>query len=78
VEGSVKGVPPDTVDKLRKMIAYVEGMESLDELRTLTAWKAHILTGDGKGIWSSSVTRNTGARRTSNVFLTCSYIWKKQ
>lgn len=28
------------------------------KLRALTAWKVHILTGDRKGIWSLSVTRN--------------------
>lgn len=58
MEGSVKGVPPDTIDKLRKMLAYLDGMEEAEELRALTAWKAHLLTGDRKGIWSLSVTRN--------------------
>ncbi len=57
-EDSVKGVPPDTVDKLRKMLAYLDDMESPEELRALTAWKAHTLTGDRKGTWSLSVTRN--------------------
>jgi len=57
-EDSVKGVPPDTVDKLRKMLAYLDDMESPDELHALTAWKAHTLTGDRKGTWSLSVTRN--------------------
>jgi hypothetical protein len=36
-EGSIKGVPPDTVEKLRKMIAYLENIEDADELRLLTA-----------------------------------------
>jgi proteic killer suppression protein len=58
VEGNVKGVPPDTVDKLRKMLAYLDGMESPEELRALTAWKVHTLTGDRRGTWSLSVTRN--------------------
>jgi proteic killer suppression protein len=57
-EGSTRGVPPDTVDKLRKMLAYLDAIESSEELRALTAWKAHMLTGDRKGIWSLSVTRN--------------------
>ena len=59
MENSVKGVPPDTVDKLRKMLAYLDGMEDPEELRALAIWKAHILTGDRKGTWSLSVTRNT-------------------
>jgi proteic killer suppression protein len=57
-EDSVKGVPPDTVDKLRKMLAFLDDMENVDELRALASWKAHILTGDRKGTWSLSVTRN--------------------
>ena len=57
-EGSAKGVPPDTVDKLRKMFAFLDNMDDADELRTLTVWKVHTLTGDRKGTWSLSVTRN--------------------
>jgi toxin HigB-1 len=57
-ENQVKGVPPDTVDKLRKMFAFLDNMEGPDELRALAAWKAHPLTGDRRGTWSLSVTRN--------------------
>ncbi len=57
-EATAKGVPPDTVDKLRKMFAYLDNMEDPEELRALTAWNAHMLTGDRKGTWSLSVTRN--------------------
>ena len=58
VEDSGRGVPPDTVDKLRKMLAYMDDMQEPDELRALPAWKVHTLTGDRKGTWSLSVTRN--------------------
>ena len=51
-------MPPDTADKLRKMLAYLDNIEEPDDLRALTAWKAHTLTGDRKGTWSLSVTRN--------------------
>lgn len=57
-EDHAKGVPPDTVDKLRKMLAYLDDIESPEELRALAVWKAHTLTGDRKGTWSLSVTRN--------------------
>ena len=57
-EDSVKGVPPDTADKLRKMLAYLDDMENPEELRALAAWKAHALAGDRKGTWSLSLTRN--------------------
>jgi proteic killer suppression protein len=57
-EDSVKGVPPDMVDKLRKMLAFLDEMDDPEELRTLPSWKAHTLTGDRKGVWSLSVTGN--------------------
>ncbi len=57
-EDSVKAVPPDTVDKLRKMLAYLDDMQGPEELRSLPSWKAHTLAGDRKGTWSLSVTRN--------------------
>lgn len=57
-EDSTKGVPPDTVHKLRKMLAFLDSMEKPDELYALTAWKTHTLTGDRKGTWSLSVTQN--------------------
>ena len=57
-EDIVKGVSTDAADKLRKMLAYLSDMEDPEELRALTAWKVHTLTGDRKGTWSLSVTRN--------------------
>jgi proteic killer suppression protein len=57
-EDSAKGVPPDTVDKLRKMFAFLDTMQEAEELRALTVWKVHTVTGDRKGTWSLSVTRN--------------------
>jgi toxin HigB-1 len=57
-EDSSKGVPGATVDKLRKMLAFLDDMQDPEELRSLLSWKAHTLTGDRKGTWSLSVTRN--------------------
>jgi len=57
-EDSVKGVPPDTVDKIRKMFEFLDDMDDPEELRALPSWKVHTLTGDRKGTWSLSVTRN--------------------
>lgn len=57
-EDSTKGVPPDTVDKLRKMFAFLDNLNDPEELRALTAWNVHTLTGDRKGVWSLRVTRN--------------------
>ena len=55
---SARGVPPDTVDKLRKMLAFLDDMQNAEELRALATWKAHVLTGDRKGTWSLHVTAN--------------------
>ena len=57
-EDDTKGVPPESADKLRKILAYLDDMEHPAELRALTAWRAHTLSGDRKGTWSLSVTRN--------------------
>ena len=57
-DDATKGVPPDSVDKLRKMLAFLDDMEDPDELRMLPSWKAHTLIGDRKGAWSLSVTAN--------------------
>ena len=57
-ENSSKGLSADTVDKLRKMLTFLDAMKNPKELRALPLWKAHILTGDRKGTWSLYVTRN--------------------
>ena len=45
-EDNAKGVPPGTVDKLRKMLAFLDAMQQAEELRALTVWKVHTLLGD--------------------------------
>ena len=57
-QGDGKGLPPDAVDKLRKMLAFLEAMREERELRDIPVWKAHRLTGDRRGTWSLHVTRN--------------------
>jgi proteic killer suppression protein len=57
-EDSARGVPPDSADKLRKMLAFLDDMQDPEELRALATWKAHTLSGDRKGTWSLSVTHN--------------------
>lgn len=57
-QDDAKGLPPDAVDKLRKMLAFLEAMETESELRVIPIWKAHRLTGDRRGTWSLHVTRN--------------------
>ena len=58
LEDNPRDLPAGTADKLRKMLAYLDEIESPEELRALDSWRAHALTGDRKGTWSLSVTRN--------------------
>ena len=53
-----RGVPADSVDKLRKMLAFLEEMQQPDELNALPLWRAHVLKGDRAGTWSLVVSRN--------------------
>jgi proteic killer suppression protein len=55
---SSKGVSADLVDKLRKMLAFLDNMQDPEEFNSLPTWRAHMLSGDRKGTWSLSVTRN--------------------
>jgi proteic killer suppression protein len=57
-EDEIKGLAAATVDKLRKMLLFLDEMEELEELLALPTWKPHTLTGKRKGTWSLSVTAN--------------------
>jgi toxin HigB-1 len=57
-EDVTKGLPSEAVDKLRKMLAFLQDVQEMETLRALPAWKAHVLTGSRKGTWSLHVTRN--------------------
>jgi proteic killer suppression protein len=53
-----KGLPPPSLDKLRKMIAFLDIMNEAAELHDVPVWKAHTLAGSRKGTWSLHVNRN--------------------
>jgi proteic killer suppression protein len=52
------GIQAAVAEKLRRMISFLQDMEKEAELKTVPNWKAHQLTGDRKGTWSLSVTKN--------------------
>lgn len=56
--GSPKGLPAGSVDRLRRMFAYIDAIETAEELRVPPNFGAHQLTGDRKGEWSLTVTKN--------------------
>ena len=55
--GGTKGLVGD-VERLRKMLFFVDAAESLDELRVPPNFGLHELTGGRKGTWAMTVTRN--------------------
>ena len=56
--GSPRGLPAGSVDRLRRMFAYIDAIEAAEELRVPPNFGAHQLTGDRKGEWSLFVTKN--------------------
>ena len=54
----VSGIQAPFVDKIRKIISFLQDMEREDELRMIPSWNAHQLTGDRKGTWSLFVSKN--------------------
>jgi proteic killer suppression protein len=56
--GLTKGLPSGSVDQLRRMLAYIDAIDAAEELRVPPNYGAHQLTGDRKGEWALTVTRN--------------------
>jgi proteic killer suppression protein len=52
------GLAPAVVERVRNILTFLQEMEDAPELRDIPSWKAHQLTGDRKGTWSLTVTRN--------------------
>lgn len=52
------GVQANVVEKLRRIVSFLQDMEREEELRAVSVWKAHQLTGDRKGTWSLFITKN--------------------
>lgn len=55
--GNAKGLVGD-VGRLRRMLAYIDAAESLDELMLPPNFGLHALSGDRSGVWAMTVTRN--------------------
>jgi proteic killer suppression protein len=49
---------PAVVERVRNILTFLQEMEDARELRDIPSWKAHQLTGDRKGTWGLTVTRN--------------------
>jgi proteic killer suppression protein len=55
--GNAKGLVGDS-QRLRKMLAFIDEAESLDELSVPPNFGLHELVGNRQGTWSMIVTRN--------------------
>jgi toxin HigB-1 len=52
------GLPPAVVERVRTIVTFLQEMEDPGELRDVPGWRVHRLTGDRRGTWSLTVTRN--------------------
>ena len=52
------GLCASVVEKVRNIVTFLQEMENPKELQDISSWKVHQLTGDRKGTWSLTVTRN--------------------
>lgn len=52
------GLSASVVEKVRNIVTFLQEMENPKELHDISSWKVHQLTGDRKGTWSLTVTRN--------------------
>ena len=57
-DDNAAGVQPAAAPRLRRIVSFLQDMEREDELWTVPGWRAHLLVGDRKGMWSLSVTKN--------------------
>ncbi len=57
-DDNAAALQPAVVPRLRRMLSFLQDMEREEELHTVPGWRAHRLTGDRKGVWSLSVTKN--------------------
>lgn len=57
-DDDTSGLPPSHIDKIRKMLAFLQDMGREDELHAVPGWRPHRLTGERRGTWSLFVTRN--------------------
>ncbi|WP_324072482.1 MAG: type II toxin-antitoxin system RelE/ParE family toxin [Erythrobacter sp.] len=55
--GNAKGLVGD-VNRLRKMLAFMDAATSFDELTVPPNYGSHELVGDKAGRWAMTVTRN--------------------
>uniref|UniRef100_UPI0035CA8D2A type II toxin-antitoxin system RelE/ParE family toxin n=1 Tax=uncultured Sphingomonas sp. TaxID=158754 RepID=UPI0035CA8D2A len=56
--GKAKGLPGNLVERVRNMLAYLDAIATIDEIKAPPNFGAHLLTGDRAGTWALTVTKN--------------------
>jgi proteic killer suppression protein len=56
--GKAKGLSGSFLGRLRNMLAWLNAIETADELLVPPNYGAHLLSGDRAGVWALTVTRN--------------------
>jgi proteic killer suppression protein len=57
-DDDIAGVPAQFAAKIKRIVSFLQDMESAEELRTIPSWRAHQLVGARKGVWNLFVTKN--------------------
>lgn len=57
-DGTAPGLPAAYVAKIEAIVSFLGAAPSIEAVQKLAVWRAHRLTGDRKGIWSLTVSRN--------------------
>lgn len=57
-DGVSSGMPAAQLSKIEAIVAFLHAAPGIEAVKKLGTWKAHQLTGDRKGTWSLTVTRN--------------------
>jgi proteic killer suppression protein len=53
-----RGLPPDQIQKLRRILAALDAATDVEEMKAYPGWKLHALKGDLDGFLSVSVSGN--------------------
>ena len=57
-DGTTAGLAAASLAKISAIVSFLEDAPGIEAVTKLQLWKAHQLTGDRKGTWSLSVTKN--------------------
>ena len=57
-DGNPAGLPAPYVAKIEAIIGFLSEAPNIEAVRKLVAWRVHQLSGDRKGTWSLTVSRN--------------------